>query len=175
MQTNKLLYSLLISISITGCATSQVVKGVDVNQPTFVQQEIINAANAVDKSVKLLIEIENTKQGNTSSTKVVPSVHAHADQTISVDNNTHIEGLDKKIKIKWDSEPLDLLISNVAKVSGYNFSVGTPNMGKEIKITVDIKNVSAGDVLKNLGEKLGNKARIVVNRQNKTIVLHYTK
>lgn len=199
---NKIKFSvgLVVSSLLVACGTTGGQnQGNKVSTPAqvFVQKEIVDAANAVDKSVKLLIEIETSKQAkNTNpqdssvgaeankqsnvsdgSSNVVSNAVADAKITnVKSVKNTDVNiigDLDKKIKINWKSEPLELLIENVAKLSGFGFAVGTPNPGKEVRVTVDIKNVTARDVLKRLGEKLGDKADIVVNNKEGKIILNY--
>ena len=155
---NKYLTFLLASTLITGCASNIAYKKPPYNAPTDdASIKLAEAANSVSDSMLQMARIE----------KVITPPDKDNSLTIP---NTH--NLQTRASVDW-SGPISEVTARIAKAAHYRLRV----LGKEpaipILISLDIKDQSLAEILRNIDYQAKTKASIFVYPNSQVVELRY--
>lgn len=159
----KITVALILSFLLTGCAsTSQ-------NLPNSITPSInpksddatIKLAEAARSVSQSLNELKTIEKASNPPVKSLPYPTA--------------SGLEKIIaSVDW-SGPIEPLLTRIAKLSHYQFSVLGRRPAIPVLVTIASQNAPLSDIVRNADLQAGTKANIAVYPAIHTIELHYAK
>ena len=155
--TKKILYILLAASVLIGCTTY---KKPPVNSPSDdASIKLAEAADSVTDSMQQMARV----------TKVINPPSKNNALTIP---NTY--NLQAKASVDW-SGPIAELTERIAKAANYRISVLGKAPAVPILISLDVKDESLADILRNIDYQAGKKANIYVYPNRQVIELRYAK
>lgn len=151
----KVLSIAIAAVIMTGCATTKPVALVP--QMTKLETELAAASNSAAQSLSSLAVTERAIVGKTQLDKVADYSNVPAG-----------DNLYKVKSIKYVG-PLQNLVGTISHDAGYNFSVIGKYPSVPVVVNVDVTNISALDILRNIGLQAGLRANVSVNPGTKVI------
>lgn len=154
---NKLIVLLLSILFICGCANTTFKKP-PYNDPTDdASIKLAEAANSVSDSI---MQMAKTEKVLTPPSK---------DNTLTIPNSYNLQ---THASVDW-SGPIAELLAQLAKAANYQVRILGTAPAIPILVSVNIKDESLGDILRNIDYQAGHKASIHVYPNNKVVELRY--
>lgn len=165
LTVNTSLYATILAtcLLMTGCEImtvlqKPVIKPVQTASLPTVEEKLLESSKKIEKSYLRLnsIETQGFKQ-----TKLTP-------RTIPDDFN-------KKVDVVWQGGIYEILKKITSQVNGYKLTV----LGKEPQVQIIVSlsddNITLYNLLKNAGIQAGNRAKVILDIDNKSIILEYAQ
>jgi defect-in-organelle-trafficking protein DotD len=155
--TKKIVYILLAASVLIGCTTY---KKSPVNNPSDdASIKLAEAADSVSDSMQQMARV----------TKVIRP--ATKNNALTIPNAYNLQA---KASVDW-SGPIAELTERVGKAANYNIRVLGKAPAVPILISLDVKDESLADILRNIDYQAGKKANIYVYPNRQVIELRYAK
>ncbi len=156
---NKKLTGLLMAISLlTGCASNVIYKKPPANAPADdASIKLAEAANSVSDSMIDMARVEKT---------IMPPNH---DNTMTIPNAYNLQA---RASVDW-SGPIAEVTGRVARAAHYRLRVLGPAPAIPILISLDAKDQSLAEILRNIDYQAGKKAYIHVYPDSEVVELRY--
>ena len=161
---NKMNYKFVVLVIscllIGGCKSDITFKKPPINEPS--DDATIKLAEAADSVSRSMLEIARVEK-----TITPPS----DDNTLTIPNAINLQ---KRASVDW-SGPIGELTNRLAQAANYRFSV----LGKEpaipVLVSIDVKDESLAEILRDVDYQAGEKASIHVYPNNQVVELRYAK
>lgn len=154
---NKLIVLFLVSIFLTGCA-STTFKKPPANAPSDdATIKLAEAANSVSDSMLLMAKTEKV---------LTPP---NRDNILTIPNSY---GMQTHASVDW-SGPIAELTDRIAKAAHYRIRILGQAPAVPILISLDLKDQSLGEILRNIDYQAGHKAFIHVYPNSQVVELRY--
>ena len=155
---NKLSVLLLASILITGCASGTIYKKPPANNPSDdASIKLAEAANSVSDS---MIDMARVEKVITPPTK---------DNTMTIPNAYNLQA---RASVDW-SGPIAEVTDRVAKAAHFRLRILGQVPAVPILISLDMKDQSLAEILRNIDYQAGKKAYIHVYPNSEVVELRY--
>ncbi len=156
---NKKLTLLVLAIAlITGCASNMIYKKQPVNTPTDdATIKLAEAANSVSDSMIDMARIEKV---------ITPP---DKDNTLTIPNAYNLQA---RASVDW-SGPIAEVTSRIAKAAHFRLRLLGPTPAVPILISLNLKDQSLAEILRNIDYQAGKKAYIHVYPNSEVIELRY--
>lgn len=155
---NKLTVLVLVSALITGCASGTIYKKPPSNNPSDdASIKLAEAANSVSDSMITMARIEKV---------ITPP---DKDNTLTIPNAYNLQA---RASVDW-SGPIAEVTNRVAKAAHFRLRVLGPAPAVPILISLDLKDQSLAEILRNIDYQAGRKAYIHVYPNSEVVELRY--
>lgn len=162
MNMHKILTVLMLAAVAVGCSSNPSTRPAANNgvpKPLTIDDRILAAAESVSASVRELALIEASKAPKLSKA-----------------SNTAPAGLDARLNVNWSGPVGQFMQSAAALSKGYTFKIRGKEPAIPVIVTINDKNVSLYDLIRNAALQCGNRANITIDQSdedNKVIILEY--
>jgi len=156
-------FSFLILMS--GCAKK--IPDVHVKKSmTPFEASMSNAAKGASNSLRMLSEINNAQKR-----KVLTKEQVRHEIW---QRGKHITGLSTRTSVSWSGPLYTFMDTLVENIDGWKFETRNRHSGMNIFVSVDKKNATYLDIIKEVGAQAGSDADVIVDPKNKTITAVYS-
>lgn len=158
---NNLRIMLLIStVLLYGCASGVIYQKPPANAPSDdATIRLAEAANSVSDSMIDMARVEKI---------IMP---ANQDNTLTIPNAYNLQA---RASVDW-SGPITEVTERVARAAHYRLRVLGPTPPVPVLVSLDIKDQSLAEILRNIDYQAGNKASIHVYPNSEVVELRYAK
>ena len=154
---NKLIVFFIFLFCMTGC-TTPIYKKPPYNDPS--DDATIKLAEAASSVSTSMLSMAKTEKVLTPPSK---------DHTLTIPDAS---GLQTHASVDW-SGPISELTKRISKAAHYHLRIIGQEPAIPILISVNLKDTSLGEILRNIDYQAGNKASIHVYPKNKVVELRY--
>lgn len=156
---NKLIVLFLVSVSLlmTGCASTTYKKPPTNDPSDDATIKLAEAANSVSDSMLMMAKTEKV---------LTPP---NNDNTLTIPNS---EGMQTRASVDW-SGPIAELTARIAHAAHYRIRILGHAPAVPILISLDIKDQTLGEILRNIDYQAGHKAFIHVYPNSQVVELRY--
>lgn len=156
--SNKIVIMFIVSALLTGCATT--FKKPPINNPSDdATIKLAEAAVAVSDSMLEMARVEKV---------IIPP---HKDNTLTIPNAYNLQA---RASVDW-SGPVEELTARIAKAAHYKMRVIGQSPSLPILISLNIRDQSLAEILRNIDYQAGIKAYIHVYPNSQVVELRYAK